>query len=176
MPSPPGVHTTATVGNAVAQRRRRPRTSANVDVFGPKQIPERQLRAGIRHGAARSTEQDPLFSLRLLVDVAARGLSPAVNDPFTAVQALDRIAQLLAVLARGYLDEGWQTDRSGTIRLWYATPLGCVLLAFSENRSLGARVTTSRDPIRQKRSEEVETTGPQDPETGHGRARGRGHH
>jgi uncharacterized membrane protein len=111
-------------------------------VFGPKQIPERQLRAGIRLGAERTSEQDPLFTIRLLVDVADRALSPAVNDPFTAVQALDRIAQLLAVLARRYLDEGWQTDRSGTIRLWYTTPRwdDYVLLAFSEIRSFGAGV------------------------------------
>jgi uncharacterized membrane protein len=113
-----------------------------VYVFGPKQIPERQLRAGIRHGAARSTEQDPLFSLRLLVDVADRALSPAVNDPYTAVQALDRIAQLMAVLARRDLEGGWQADRSGTIRLWYATPSwdDYVLLAFSEIRGFGADV------------------------------------
>jgi uncharacterized membrane protein len=111
-------------------------------VFGPKRIPERQLRAGIRLGAQRTSEQDPLFTIRLLVDVADRALSPAVNDPFTAVQALDRIAQLMAVLARRYLDEGWQTDRSGTIRLWYTTPRwdDYVLLAFSEIRSFGAGV------------------------------------
>jgi uncharacterized membrane protein len=111
-------------------------------VFGPKRIPERQLRAGIRLGAQRTSEQDPLFTIRLLVDVAARALSPAVNDPFTAVQAFDRIAQLLAVLARRYLDEGWHTDRSGTIRLWYTTPSwdDYVLLAFSEIRGFGAGV------------------------------------
>jgi uncharacterized membrane protein len=111
-------------------------------VFGPKQIPERQLRAGIRLGAERTSEQDPLFTLRLLVDVADRALSPAVNDPFTAVQALDRIAQLMAVLALRYLDEGWQSDRSGAIRLSYTTPRwdDYVLLAFSEIRSFGAGV------------------------------------
>jgi uncharacterized membrane protein len=111
-------------------------------VFGPKQIPERQLRAGIRLGPQRTSEQDPLFTIRLLVDVADRALSPAVNDPFTAVQALDRIAQLLAVLARRYLEEGWETDRSGTIRLWYTTPRwdDYVLLAFSEIRCFGAGV------------------------------------
>jgi uncharacterized membrane protein len=109
-------------------------------VFGPKQIPERQLLAGIRHGAARSTEQDPLFSLRLLVDVADRALSSAINDPYTAVEALDRIAQLMAVLGRRDLGEGWQADRSGTIRLWYATPTwdDYVLLAFTEIRRSGA--------------------------------------
>ena len=111
-------------------------------VFGPERIPERTLHAGIRLGAARTVEQDPLFSLRLLVDVAVRALSPAVNDPYTAVQSLDRIAQLLAVIGRRDLGEGWRIDRSGAIRLWYATPNwdDYVLLAFSEIRGFGAGV------------------------------------
>lgn len=38
--------------------------------------------------------------LRMLVDIAIRALSPAVNDPTTAVQALDRIEGLLVELYR----------------------------------------------------------------------------
>jgi uncharacterized membrane protein len=48
----------------------------------------------------RSIDQDPAFALRMLVDIAIRGLSPAVNDPTTAVQALDRIEALLVELHR----------------------------------------------------------------------------
>ncbi|HEV2723399.1 MAG TPA: DUF2254 domain-containing protein [Thermoleophilaceae bacterium] len=49
----------------------------------------------------RTIDQDPAFVLRMLVDIAIRGLSPAVNDPTTAAQALDRIeAMLIDVLAR----------------------------------------------------------------------------
>ena len=70
----------------------------------------------------RTIEQDPLFALRLLVDVAVRALSPAVNDPYTAVQSLDRIAQFLAVLGRRDLGEGRRGDHAGAVRLWYATP------------------------------------------------------
>lgn len=108
-------------------------------VFGPERIPEPELRAGIRLGAARTVEQDPLFSLRLLVDVAVRSLSPAVNDPYSAVQSLDRIAQLLAGIGRRDLSEGWRVDHSGTVRLWYATPNwdDYVLLAFTEIRGFG---------------------------------------
>lgn len=111
-------------------------------VFGPERIPERTLHAGIRLGAARTVEQDPLFSLRLLVDVAVRALSPAVNDPYTAVQSLDRIGQLLTVIGQRDLSEGWRVDHSGTIRLWYATPNwnDYVLLAFTEIRGFGAGV------------------------------------
>jgi uncharacterized membrane protein len=44
----------------------------------------------------RTIDQDSAFVLRMLVDIAIRALSPAVNDPTTAVQALDRIESLLA--------------------------------------------------------------------------------
>ena len=63
-----------------------------------------------------------------------------MNDPYSAVQSLDRIAQLLAGIGRRDLSEGWRVDHSGTIRLWYATPNwdDYVLLAFTEIRGFGA--------------------------------------
>jgi uncharacterized membrane protein len=48
----------------------------------------------------RTLDQDPAFALRMLVDIAIRALSPAVNDPTTAVQSLDRIEGLLVELYR----------------------------------------------------------------------------
>jgi uncharacterized membrane protein len=48
----------------------------------------------------RTIDQDPAFVLRMLVDIAIRALSPAVNDPTTAVQALDRLEVLLVDLYR----------------------------------------------------------------------------
>jgi uncharacterized membrane protein len=53
--------------------------------------------------AERSLVHDPLYALRLLVDVAIRALSPAVNDPTTAVRALDEIEGVLRVAASGSL-------------------------------------------------------------------------
>jgi len=35
--------------------------------------------------------QDPKYAVRLLVNIAIKALSPAINDPTTAVQALDHI-------------------------------------------------------------------------------------
>lgn len=48
----------------------------------------------------RTIDQDPAFGIRMLVDIAIRALSPAINDPTTAVQALDRIETLLLELYR----------------------------------------------------------------------------
>ena len=58
------------------------------------------IRGAIHIGDERSLEQDPGFGLRQLVDIALRALSPGVNDPSTAVEALDRIHDLLRRLAR----------------------------------------------------------------------------
>jgi uncharacterized membrane protein len=48
----------------------------------------------------RTIDQDPAFALRILVDIAIRALSPAINDPTTAVQVLDRIEDVLVDLHR----------------------------------------------------------------------------
>ena len=42
-------------------------------------------------GVERTMTQDPMFGFRQLVDIAEKALSPAVNDPTTAVQALHRL-------------------------------------------------------------------------------------
>src|SRR6516162_999876 len=60
-----------------------------------RRLPVQALRQGIHVGTSRTFEQDPKYAIRLLVDIAIRALSPAVNDPTTAVQALDQIEDLL---------------------------------------------------------------------------------
>jgi uncharacterized membrane protein len=54
----------------------------------------------IRIGFERTLEQDPAFGIRQLVDIASKALSPAVNDPYTAVQAIDHLATIMASIAR----------------------------------------------------------------------------
>ena len=51
--------------------------------------------AGLVTGPERTFDQDPLFAFRLLADIGMRALSPAVNDPATAVQVLDTTESLL---------------------------------------------------------------------------------
>jgi uncharacterized membrane protein len=55
----------------------------------------RRLRDLVALGVERTIEQDPAFAIRVMVDVATRALSPAVNDPTTAVQVLDHLAETL---------------------------------------------------------------------------------
>ena len=85
-------------------------------------LDENRLRHAIVITDERTIDQDPLYALRLLVDIAARALSPAVNDPTTAVQGLDRIESLLALLATRRLDRGTLRDEHGNVRLVVPLP------------------------------------------------------
>jgi uncharacterized membrane protein len=49
-------------------------------------------------GAERTFEQDPAFAIRVMVDIAIRALSPAVNDPTTTVQVLDYLEETLRLV------------------------------------------------------------------------------
>ena len=51
-------------------------------------------------GDERTFDQDPAFAIRMMVDIASRALSPAVNDPTTAVQVLDHIGEVLGLIGR----------------------------------------------------------------------------
>lgn len=57
------------------------------------------MRAAFDVGAARTFDQDPRFGLLVLAEVASRALSPAMNDPGTAIDVLGRAARLLAIRA-----------------------------------------------------------------------------
>jgi uncharacterized membrane protein len=57
------------------------------------------LADAVRVGFERTLEQDAAFGIRQLVDIACKALSPAVNDPYTAVQAIDHLAVLFCALA-----------------------------------------------------------------------------
>ena len=89
-----------------------------VEVVGARErVFERVLKNLIAFGAERTFEQDPAFALRILVDIAAKALSPAINDPTTAVHVIDRIEDLLMLLARRDLAVGELRDRAGRLRV-----------------------------------------------------------
>ena len=78
--------------------------------------------AGLVTGPERTFHQDPLFAFRLLADIAMRALSPAVNDPATAVQVLDTMESLLQRLVSRDLDVAEVADSTGVIRAVLALP------------------------------------------------------
>ncbi|MFF9909165.1 DUF2254 domain-containing protein [Streptomyces sp. NPDC013457] len=81
-----------------------PPGSVLVEVHGGRSEPDPERVAGlIALGPERTIEQDPAFALRILVDIAIRALSPAVNDPTTAVQVINYVEWLLHTVGRTHL-------------------------------------------------------------------------
>ncbi len=103
-------------------------------------IPPGLIRRAFLLATERTMEQDPKFALRLLADVAIKALSPAVNDPTTAVQALDQIEDLLRRIGVRTLDLGRLTGVRGYTRVTYPAPTWDDLLALAtdEIRIYGA--------------------------------------
>jgi uncharacterized membrane protein len=97
------------------------------------------LQHSVAKGQERTLEQDPTFALRIIVDVASKALSPAINDPTTAVLALDQIHKLLRKVGNRNLDIGHVRDSAGQLRLVYHTPdwEDFVYLAVTEIRHFG---------------------------------------
>ncbi|TPQ21600.1 DUF2254 domain-containing protein [Streptomyces sporangiiformans] len=103
---------------------------------GPLTKGLRALYSQVSVGAERTFHQDLGFGLRQLSDIALRALSPAVNDPTTAVQAVDRIVQFLSAVARRPLGASLYRDGQGTVRLVQSVPgwTELVDLGFAEIR------------------------------------------
>jgi uncharacterized membrane protein len=98
-----------------------------VEVYGsPTGADQRRLRGMFALGRERTLDQDPAFALRVMVDVAIRALSPAVNDPTSATQVLDHIGGLLLTLGRAQ-QHGVNvlTDAQGRVRLAFPRRSWC---------------------------------------------------
>jgi uncharacterized membrane protein len=107
---------------------------------GARALRERALRRCVKLGTERTFEQDPKYAIRLLVDIAIKALSAAINDPTSAVQALDQVEDLLLRLGRKRLSAGRAQDSRGNLRVLFPVPSwdDFVLLAFDEIRFYGA--------------------------------------
>ncbi|HJS56860.1 MAG TPA: DUF2254 domain-containing protein [Vicinamibacteria bacterium] len=103
-------------------------------------LSEEHLLQRIALGAERTLEQDPAFAFRIIVDIASKALSPAINDPTTAVLAIDQLHHLLRNVGTRELDTGLVRDGEKRLRLIYRTPNweDFVDLAATEIRHFGA--------------------------------------
>jgi uncharacterized membrane protein len=103
-------------------------------------VDEKVLRTAIVFGSERTMEQDPAFAFRIVVDIAIKALSPAINDPTTAVLAIDQLHRMLRSVGRRNLRTDEILDASGRLRVIFRTPNwdDFVHLAFTEIRAYGA--------------------------------------
>ena len=99
-----------------------------------------QLRAQLSFSDERTMQQDAAFGFRQLVDIGLRALSSSTNDPSTAVQAIDRLHELLRRLARREFPSSIRLDERGQPLLIVPRPdwADYVRLAVEELRIAGS--------------------------------------
>ena len=110
------------------------------NLYGKAQgIDEAVLHTAIAFGSERTLEQDPTFAFRIVIDIAIKALSPAINDPTTAVLAIDQLHRMLRSVGRRSLRTDEILDGTGQLRVIFRTPNweDFVHLAFSEIRAYG---------------------------------------
>jgi uncharacterized membrane protein len=135
--------------------------TALMDVYGASRpADEEKLRGMVALGHERTIDQDPAFAVRIIVDIAIRALSPAVNDPTTATQMINHLGALLAgVGSRDLQAHGALVDSQGVLRV--TVPMrtwdNYLELGISEIRKYGA---TSAQVCRRLRAmlADLETT------------------
>lgn len=97
------------------------------------------LRQSIAMGRERTIEQDPTFAFRVIVDIALKALSKAINDPTTAVLALDQLHRLLRAVGRRHLHDDFIQAVGGGCVIFKTPDWGdFVELSCSEIRFYGA--------------------------------------
>ncbi|MGG6240031.1 DUF2254 domain-containing protein [Nodosilinea sp. AN01ver1] len=100
----------------------------------------KQINRAFVMGRELTKQQNVAFPIEQLVEIALRALSPAVNDPFTAIRCIDRLAEGLARLAGRELPSPYRYDQSHTLRV-IAAPVKFETLAdtaFSQIRQYGS--------------------------------------
>jgi uncharacterized membrane protein len=114
--------------------------AAVVAVHGGNGPPDDAIRRCVHLGRSRTMYQDPLYGIRQLVDVASQALSPAVNQPTTAVIVIDRLEELLLRIGRRPQPTGLFVDTADVVRLMHPEPTWAetVDLAFTEIAIYGA--------------------------------------
>ena len=117
---------------------------------------DRALRSAVATGPERTIEQDATFAFRVIVDIAIKALSKAINDPTTAVVAIDQLHRLLRVVGRRHLHDDVIMDSLGKPRVIFRTPgwddfvqLSCreIRLYGAENYQVARRLRAMLDNL-----------------------------
>ena len=87
----------------------------------PRERVDRSLADHIRKafilGRERTEQQDIEFPINQLVEIALRAISPAVNDPFTAIRCIDRLSAGLSSLAQRQFPSPYRYDKAQNLRV-----------------------------------------------------------
>ncbi len=109
-------------------------------LYGILSPDEDKLKSLIAFGPERTLEHDATFAFRIIADIAIKALSKAINDPTTAVLAIDQLQRLLCFAGKRDLGKEAIFNAAGELRLICRTPdwEDFVKLTFSEIRLYGA--------------------------------------
>jgi uncharacterized membrane protein len=108
---------------------------------GATSLDASELQSTLAFGPERTLEQDPTFAFRIVIDIALKALSPAINDPTTAVIAIDQLARLLRNAGSRNLHTDELLGATGELRVICRAPNweDFVHLALTEIRHCGAQ-------------------------------------
>jgi len=76
-----------------------------------------ELRAAFDFGPTRTLQQDVEFGVLQIVDIALKAISPAVNDPSTAINCVDQLSSIMIRFASREPPEAVLYDPPGTVRV-----------------------------------------------------------
>ncbi len=82
-----------------------------------RSVLSRQLDRAISRGNQRKSKYDVEFPIKQLVEIAIRAISPAVNDPFTAVRCIDRLSVSLCYVLQKAPQKIYHFDSAGALRV-----------------------------------------------------------
>lgn len=93
--------------------------SASEEVDGKpfQQVCEKRVSGSLAIGVSRTPTQDIFFIVNQFVEIAARALSPGVNDPFTAIQCIDNLATGFVELSNRQIPSRFREDQDGKLRV-----------------------------------------------------------
>jgi uncharacterized membrane protein len=77
----------------------------------------KQIHKAFILGRERTEQQDVEFPINQLVEIAARAISPGINDPFTAIRCIDRLTAGLCRLAEREFPSPYRYDENKNLRV-----------------------------------------------------------
>lgn len=111
-----------------------------ITILEPSPVPDGfidQMKTMIDIDSARTVEQDVKFLFDKLVETSVRSMSPAINDPVTAMMCLDRLAEGILALNRREMPSCYRMDEAGALRVIVTHPVSVawmIHIAFDQPR------------------------------------------
>lgn len=94
--------------------------SESLEMHSRGEIPAKclkRLESSLKLGSIRTAQQDAEYSIHQMVEIAARALSPSVNDPYTAIACIDNLTSIICQLTSVKFSSPYHYDEEGKLRV-----------------------------------------------------------